>query len=63
LVTGAPAFADALASFDCVLTHAVQVHSHTIVIGEVKQLRLREGDAVPLLYFDGRYENLARKAS
>jgi flavin reductase len=59
LTTGAPALTNALASFDCEVARLIQVHSHAIVIGEVKELRLWRKEIAPLLYFDGRYERLA----
>jgi flavin reductase len=58
LVTGAPALPSALASFDCEIADIVSVHSHSIFIGTVRDLRLWGDDIEPLLYFDGRYETL-----
>jgi flavin reductase len=56
LVTGAPALPSALASFDCEITHVIPVHSHTIFVGAVRDLRLWQGEVDALLYIDGQYE-------
>jgi flavin reductase len=56
LVTGAPALASALASFDCEVTQVVSVHSHTIFIGVVRDLKLWQGEIEALLYLDGQYQ-------
>ncbi|MEP9380483.1 flavin reductase family protein [Aquabacter sp. CN5-332] len=58
LATGAPALASALASFDCKVMAAMAVHSHTVFIGEVQHISVRESETAPLLYFNGRYEAL-----
>jgi flavin reductase len=58
LVTGAPALLSALASFDCEITDIVSVHSHSIVIGAVRDMRLWHDEIAPLLYLDGHYESL-----
>jgi flavin reductase len=55
LVTGAPAFPTALASFDCEITHVVPVHSHTIFVGAVRDLKLWRDTIDALLYIDGQY--------
>lgn len=59
LVTGAPAFPGALASFDCEVTDVMSVHSHSVVVGAVRDLRLWRDEIAPLLYLDGQYEPLA----
>jgi flavin reductase len=56
LVTGAPALPSALASFDCEITHVIPVHSHTIFVGAVRDLKLWQGEIAALLYFDGQYQ-------
>ena len=63
LVTGAPALQSALASFDCEVTHVIPVHSHTIFIGAVRDLRLWEGGVDALLYVDGQYGALSSGAA
>ena len=53
LVTGAGVLDDALASIDCELAHDLDWHSHTIVLGTVRDLRTGSGQA--LVYSHGRY--------
>jgi flavin reductase len=55
LVTGAPALPSALASFDCEITHVIPVHSHTIFVGAVRDVRLWQSEVDALLYIDGQY--------
>jgi flavin reductase len=62
LVTGAPALLGALASFDCEISDMVAVHSHSIVVGAVRDMRLWRDEVAPLLYFDGHYEVLPPNA-
>jgi flavin reductase len=62
LVTGAPALPGALASFDCEITDVMSVHSHSIVVGAVRDIRLWRDEVAPLLYFDGQYEVLPLNA-
>jgi flavin reductase (DIM6/NTAB) family NADH-FMN oxidoreductase RutF len=54
LVTGAPALADALANFDCVVREKVETSTHTIYIGRVVDVQAN-GDGEPLLYASGSY--------
>jgi flavin reductase len=56
LVTGAPALPSALASFDCEITHVLPVHSHTIFVGAVCELKLWHSEVEALLYIDGQYQ-------
>jgi flavin reductase len=58
LATGAPALTGALASFDCEISDIVTVHSHSIVVGAVREMRLWRDEIAPLVYFDGNYEVL-----
>jgi flavin reductase len=58
LTTGAPALLDALASFDCRVAQTIEIHSHTIFIGNVLSVRLPDTEIAPLLYLDGRFETL-----
>jgi flavin reductase (DIM6/NTAB) family NADH-FMN oxidoreductase RutF len=53
LATGAPALADAVAAIDCAIEEAIERHSHAILIGAVRALRIRGGE--PLIYAAGRY--------
>jgi len=57
LTTGAPVLADAMASFDCVVTERVQASTHTIFIGRVVGVRARP-KARPLVYASGTYARL-----
>jgi flavin reductase len=63
LITGAPALPSTLASFDCEITHVIPVHSHTVFIGAVRDLRLWQDDAEALLYLDGQYGVLSSSAA
>jgi flavin reductase len=63
LVTGAPALPSALASFDCEITQVIPVHSHTIFIGTVRDIRLWQSDIDALLYIDGQYGVLSPSAA
>ena len=58
LATGAPVLADALASLDCSLDEVVERHSHGILIGRVKALRV-DPEAGALLYWRGIYDRFA----
>lgn len=58
LKTGALALAGALASIDCELEEALDRHTHTILIGRVRDIVLRDG-AEPLLYWHGAYRLLS----
>ena len=60
LETGAPMLIDALAAFDCKVERIIGHHSHSIVIGEVKSVRI-QSHRRPLLYLRGafgRFEEL-----
>lgn len=63
LVTGAPALPATLASFDCEVTQVISVHSHTVFIGAVRDIRLWQRDVDALLYVDGQYGALASSAA
>lgn len=63
LMTGAPALPSALASFDCEITHVIPVHSHTIFVGAVRDLRLWQNEIDALLYIDGQYLTGASSAA
>jgi len=62
LETGSPVFEDAIASFDCRITSAIDASSHTIFIGEVVSIRLPERPTSPLLYLDGAFARCAPAA-
>ncbi|WP_336814840.1 flavin reductase family protein [Bosea sp. MMO-172] len=55
--TGAPLLEGALAALDCELEELIERHSHAIVIGRVREIRLGGNDAA-LLYWRGDYERL-----
>lgn len=55
LATGAPCYRDALASFDCEVMTTLPVHTHTILIGKVLAVSLREEGHDPLIYFQGSF--------
>jgi flavin reductase (DIM6/NTAB) family NADH-FMN oxidoreductase RutF len=59
LVTGAPALADALASFDCRISKTVDADTHTIFIAHVVAATLGQPSKGALLYVDGAYRVLA----
>ena len=62
-MTGAPALPTTLASFDCEVTQVIPVHSHTVFIGAVRDIRLWQRDVDALLYIDGQYGVLASSAA
>jgi flavin reductase (DIM6/NTAB) family NADH-FMN oxidoreductase RutF len=53
LATGASALADAVAAIDCAIEETIERHSHAILIGAVRAIRIRGGE--PLVYARGRY--------
>jgi flavin reductase (DIM6/NTAB) family NADH-FMN oxidoreductase RutF len=57
LKTGAPSLAGALASFDCVVSEQVAATTHTIFIGQVVAMSVRQ-KAKPLLYASGGYASV-----
>ena len=50
---GVPLLREALAVFECKLDKTVDAGDHSIVIGEVEQLRYRDGD--PLIFHGGHF--------
>jgi len=56
--TGTPLLADALVAIDCELEEAIERHTHAILIGDVRAVRLGGRDVDPLLYWHGRYRGL-----
>jgi flavin reductase (DIM6/NTAB) family NADH-FMN oxidoreductase RutF len=53
--TGAPVFDDALAYIDCTLEHSYDGGDHTIYVGRVEDLGVRDEGANPLTYYQGEY--------
>lgn len=56
-ITGAPLLEGALAALDCEVEELIERHSHAIVIGRVREVRLG-GDDAALVYWRGDYERL-----
>jgi len=56
---GTPVLHGALAYLECRLQSAQEAGDHTIFIGEVEEVVLREGD--PLLFFRGRYRKVGEE--
>jgi flavin reductase (DIM6/NTAB) family NADH-FMN oxidoreductase RutF len=56
-VSGAPLLLGALASLDCEVEEIIERHSHAIIIGRVREVRLGHDDAA-LVYWRGDYERL-----
>lgn len=54
LATGAPLLRGALACFDCRLEEALDRHTHTVLIGQVKAVR-RSGAAPALVHWRGQF--------
>ncbi len=55
--TGAPLLADTLAEIECATRYRFTAGDHDLIVGEVVRADVREG--APLLYFSGRYRELA----
>ena len=56
-ITGAPFAVGALSAIECTLEKMVEWHSHAIVVGQVRSVRLNEA-AGPLVYWHGDYRNI-----
>lgn len=54
---GSPQLDEALATIDCRISQRILAGDHTILLGEVVDLKLREGQ--PLLYWASQYSQLA----
>jgi flavin reductase (DIM6/NTAB) family NADH-FMN oxidoreductase RutF len=61
LATGAPALEEALVVFDCALEETIERHSHGLLIGRIKAVRVAER-AGSLVYWNGAYAQLAARA-
>lgn len=55
LVSGAPLLSEALAVLDCEVDKAVERHSHVLLIGNVRDLRISLHKNSGLAYANGRY--------
>jgi flavin reductase (DIM6/NTAB) family NADH-FMN oxidoreductase RutF len=62
LVTGVWLLSDALAALDCDVEERIDRHSHSIVIGRVRAVRVAEGFA-GLVYWRGRYSGTSDSAA
>jgi flavin reductase (DIM6/NTAB) family NADH-FMN oxidoreductase RutF len=56
-INGVPVLSAALANIECRLKHAYEGGDHTIFVGEVENITVRE-DGHPLLYYRGGYASL-----
>lgn len=54
---GVPLLRDAIAVFECRLDKSVKAGDHSIIIGEVEQVRYRDGD--PLIFHGGHFGTFA----
>ena len=54
---GLPFLKDSLVHLECRLAQAYEGGDHTIFVGEIKEISVRDGK--PLVYFHGNYRNLA----
>ena len=61
--TGAPALTYALANFDCRIQRSLEIQSHSVLFGEVVDVRIRGGDVHPLIYVEGRFAGLGSSHS
>src|SRR5918999_1778198 len=61
--TGMPLLDDALATIEASVERVVEAGDHTIYLARVLELRARDDDAWPLLYFRGRYLRIEHAAT
>lgn len=61
LATGAPILKSALVGLDCELVDEHAHDTHSIFVGEVRAVHLRDGET-PLVYFGGQFCELAPQA-
>lgn len=59
LATGAAVLVDALAAIDCAVEETIERHSHVIVLGAVRALRLADGGGA-LAYWHGGYHRFVK---
>jgi len=55
--TGAPVLEDALVSFDCQLRQEFETKTHSVFIGDVRDVSFR-GEARPLVYLRSAFHNV-----
>ncbi len=58
LATGAPVLKNALAAFDCRLTHAIDIATHRVFFGEVDAVACGDDNALALAYRNRGYVNI-----
>lgn len=56
--TGAPLLQEAAVALDCRLEESIDRATHSILIGRVMEVRVRDDDAGGLVYWRGRYRQL-----
>lgn len=56
-VTGTPLLADAAAAFDCVLAREFETKTHSVFIGEVRQVRI-SAETNPLVYLRSGFKGV-----
>lgn len=57
-----PALADALAYLDCTVHSEARAGTHAVVFGAVRSIGLAQEPRDPLVYYRGRYQELATQA-
>lgn len=57
--TGAPLIEGTLATVDCTIEERIPGGDHTIYVGRVEDLDLRDPQGEPLIFFRGEYRELA----
>lgn len=57
LSTGAPVLEDAVASFDCKVSEAITINTHSILIGQV--VELAAGKSAPLVFSDCTFQSVS----
>ena len=56
--TGAPIIEGSLSYVDCTLEETHDGGDHTILVGRIEDLGVEEGDANPLVFYEGKYRSL-----
>lgn len=54
-VTGAPVLDGVIAYVDCDLEQEHDAGDHTVAVGRIRDIRILDADALPLLFFRGAY--------
>ncbi|MFT5618881.1 MAG: flavin reductase [Arenicella sp.] len=58
LTTGSPILTNSLVSFDCRLTGFQEMGTHTVMFGDVLNVKINEEQLEPLLYFARKYNTV-----